>query len=221
MSPSPNLRRSLILRGAISLLISLLVGYLCSEVVTAALAYYGINVGVAIDHLFDSSLEVPVATRDIADDIYLIAHRSPVPTPNRDITAELARVPSFNCIGQGMGPEQRLRNLYTLKYASLGLTPPNIDVASCANVDLAAPPDGRHRQRHVWSTFVRQYDGPTCRLDLCATDVWLYQRGSLVLSVRAHKIGVSITSTNGMRDIVVDDYYLFVWNKRHYVPRYF
>jgi hypothetical protein len=120
----------------------------------------------------------------------------------------------------GLAGEQGLRNLYNLRYESVGLRPPDITNANCLIVDAGLRENG-NKQEKLQLLFVRQFDGPTCRFGLCATDAWIYNEGVVVLSFRARKVGVALTSTNGVRDIVADDFYLFIWNGTKYEPRYF
>jgi hypothetical protein len=119
-----------------------------------------------------------------------------------------------------LGGEQALRNMYILRFESLGLSPPNTSAANCLEVELGSD-DKDGKRKAITALFIRLIDGPTCRLSLCSTDVWFLWEGKLILSIRAHKVGIAATATKGMADIVADDHYLFVWNGEKYVPRYF
>lgn len=209
------------MRSVVTLLIGLVCGYVISEVISAGFAYYGIDIGHSIIGLFNPSYNADRNPRQLADDVYIMTHRSPVPVPNRDLTTGLYPVEGNTCVAfLGMGGEQGLRNLYVLRYKSLGIEPPKIENATCVETKIGSRTKGSETIP-IKALIVRTIDGPTCRMKLCATDVWLFDEAKLILSMRVHTIGLALTSTNGFRDIVADGYYLFTWDGEKYVPRYF
>lgn len=198
-------------------------GFLVAAIVNATFDYFGMPLGPMIVGLIDPASRVGVQEKNYLQDVLPSRFHNTLPIPN-----EAPPFPAFSfdnglCDGVGYREKQIgfLHIMYSDEYTAHGLTASGLrENASCFETRLKTTMN-RSEAGFSDAFVVIWHSGPTCRFGRCAIDVVLCCDASTrkVLSVRASRIGLGLGKTRDMRDIVIDDHYVFEWNGQSYEAR--